>query len=152
MRSLRGLAGFAQILGVDSTSCGSRRAGAREPTPASVLAGTPTTAREIWAKMSLPNATTLSSFGTSPLGGHRVALELRPSTSSYDPSSAPAGCPIDRPRNWIRPHYGCFNGLRGLAISLVFLNHYGGSLAAITGPTCWVGVDLFFVLSGFLIT
>jgi hypothetical protein len=41
VRRLRGLAGFAQILGVDSTSCGSRRAGAREPTPAMELARVP---------------------------------------------------------------------------------------------------------------
>lgn len=53
-------------------------------------------------------------------------------------------------------HIGSLDGLRGVAICLVFLHHYyprppvnGISVAASLG---WVGVDVFFVLSGFLIT
>ncbi|HEV2646175.1 MAG TPA: acyltransferase [Acidobacteriaceae bacterium] len=56
------------------------------------------------------------------------------------------------PQNWIKPYYRSFNGLRGLAVTLVFFCHYGGSLDKFTSQVGWVGVDLFFVLSGFLIT
>src|SRR5258708_38376677 len=51
---------------------------------------------------------------------------------------------------------GQLDGLRGVAVGLVVLFHYG---SAITGSRLllpiisrgWVGVDLFFVMSGFLI-
>jgi peptidoglycan/LPS O-acetylase OafA/YrhL len=48
------------------------------------------------------------------------------------------------------------DGLRGLAIGLVLLFHYGVAFAGnrILGPIIsegWIGVDLFFVMSGFLI-
>jgi peptidoglycan/LPS O-acetylase OafA/YrhL len=57
------------------------------------------------------------------------------------------------PVNWIRPVYPAFDGLRGVAILAVFYCHYG----PIADPHLqrwftWTGVDLFFVLSGFLIT
>jgi peptidoglycan/LPS O-acetylase OafA/YrhL len=55
-------------------------------------------------------------------------------------------------RMWIRPHYDSFNGIRAIAVLMVFAHHFGGSLQVLTGGTFWVGVDLFFVLSGFLIT
>ena len=55
-------------------------------------------------------------------------------------------------------NYSELNGLRGLAILLVFLFHCMPSMHVL-GPyiwplkaSCWIGVDLFFVLSGFLIT
>ena len=44
-------------------------------------------------------------------------------------------------------HIPALDGYRGLAILLVMCYHFGGLL-----PWGWVGVDLFFVLSGFLIT
>ena len=59
-------------------------------------------------------------------------------------------------------HYRALDGLRGLAILLVFTTHIytnvaffrnssiGGVLAL--AASGWIGVDLFFVLSGFLIT
>jgi len=53
------------------------------------------------------------------------------------------------------------DGLRGLAVLMVFVFHYGGGLHS-TDPAirlagyitqgCWVGIVLFFALSGFLIT
>ncbi len=58
-----------------------------------------------------------------------------------------------------RPRVAPLDGLRGVAILLVMLYHLpmqgGGRIArdiAILGRCGWVGVDLFFVLSGFLIT
>ena len=57
----------------------------------------------------------------------------------------------------VRPFYPALDGLRAIAFLMVFLVHYGtGSLAVpYLSPIFawgWVGVDLFFVLSGFLIT
>lgn len=50
----------------------------------------------------------------------------------------------------IRQHYPALDGLRGLAILLVvFLHNFGFMNYFFFG---WLGVDLFFVLSGFLIT
>jgi peptidoglycan/LPS O-acetylase OafA/YrhL len=57
------------------------------------------------------------------------------------------------PRSWIQPHYASFNGLRGLAVLIVFFEHYCTFWNALKPQYyLWVGVDLFFVLSGFLIT
>lgn len=59
------------------------------------------------------------------------------------------------------PHNPALDGLRGLAILLVVFHHcgfkllpesLGSSLVSNVKAVGWVGVDLFFVLSGFLIT
>lgn len=56
-------------------------------------------------------------------------------------------------RSLIRPFYPALNGLRAVAILMVFVNHYGALAIGRTIPLMfWPGVDLFFVLSGFLIT
>lgn len=56
-------------------------------------------------------------------------------------------------RRWVGTYYPGLDGLRGIAILLVFLRHYGVLvLPAKVFYAGWVGVDLFFVLSGFLIT
>jgi peptidoglycan/LPS O-acetylase OafA/YrhL len=49
-----------------------------------------------------------------------------------------------RPEN--RAFYPALDGLRAVAFFMVFFQHYGEM------PWGWAGVDLFFVLSGFLIT
>lgn len=64
-------------------------------------------------------------------------------------------------RRFRNQHFPALDGVRGLAILLVFAIHYGGGrkfdnpLLRIVGEIMaggWIGVDLFFVLSGFLIT
>jgi peptidoglycan/LPS O-acetylase OafA/YrhL len=59
------------------------------------------------------------------------------------------------------PRIPVLDGLRGIAVLAVMIHHfspwspgapgYRGVLGAITG-SAWIGLDLFFVLSGFLIT
>ena len=49
-------------------------------------------------------------------------------------------------------YYPVLDGLRAVAIGLVLLHHFGGYLAEKTGDTGYYGVDLFFVISGYLIT
>jgi peptidoglycan/LPS O-acetylase OafA/YrhL len=53
-------------------------------------------------------------------------------------------------------HISELDGLRAIAVTLVLLNHFGPSasvpLVWRLQAVGWVGVDLFFVLSGFLIT
>ena len=48
-------------------------------------------------------------------------------------------------------YYIAFDGLRAVAVVMVFLQHYAAGHAFIFGWG-WTGVDIFFVLSGFLIT
>jgi peptidoglycan/LPS O-acetylase OafA/YrhL len=60
----------------------------------------------------------------------------------------------DTGRTWSKPYYMSFNGLRGFAVLLVFLHHFEQYFHSIVffQRVGWMGVDLFFVLSGFLIT
>ena len=54
-----------------------------------------------------------------------------------------------------KAYYPALDGLRALAILMVFHFHYAAPYRSIGSPIAhwgWIGVDLFFVLSGFLIT
>jgi peptidoglycan/LPS O-acetylase OafA/YrhL len=76
-------------------------------------------------------------------------------------ANEPLGEPPARLDVQLPPHLPALDGLRGVAIFLV-VAHMLGLLQAPTGPfgeavslffaTGWIGVQLFFVLSGFLIT
>jgi peptidoglycan/LPS O-acetylase OafA/YrhL len=70
---------------------------------------------------------------------------------------------VDGHARQMRRHIPALDGVRGLAVLLVISNHLGSALippyanlidygaGKVSGYT-WVGVDLFFVLSGYLIT
>ncbi len=54
-----------------------------------------------------------------------------------------------------KTHYRALDGYRAIALLLVVTHHYLGKIGADVAPVPmygWIGVDLFFVLSGFLIT
>lgn len=71
------------------------------------------------------------------------------------PKSKTSFAPID-----FRDRFPALDGVRALAVTLVFAHHYGGgshggrvlNLINKLREQGWVGVDVFFVLSGFLIT
>ena len=66
-----------------------------------------------------------------------------------------AFAPID-----FKTRFPALDGIRALAVTMVFLDHFGGGSHGghvlqyfnLFRERLWVGVDLFFVLSGFLIT
>ena len=84
-------------------------------------------------------------------------MALSPNFPAELPDEAP---PL--PRTVIRTRRDpALDGLRGLAVLMVFLFHYGGglksndSIVRLMGhitECCWIGIVLFFALSGFLIT
>jgi peptidoglycan/LPS O-acetylase OafA/YrhL len=57
---------------------------------------------------------------------------------------------VSLPQNKL--HYPALDGLRACAVLMVFVQHYFLSLAPKLWQWGWAGVDVFFVLSGFLIT
>ena len=71
------------------------------------------------------------------------------------PSASRHFAPID-----FKTRFPALDGIRALAVTLVFADHFGGGshgggilrLINVARQRGWVGVDLFFVLSGFLIT
>jgi peptidoglycan/LPS O-acetylase OafA/YrhL len=88
----------------------------------------------------------------TPLPGIPLAPPVRAASASGPPPALPD----------FRRHLPALDGLRGLAIAMVMVCHFlpyndqphslSGRLFFFVGRCGWCGVDLFFVLSGFLIT
>ena len=99
---------------------------------------------------------------TDPASGDpRVPrLPLQPMTPADSPSQTEAGSNPDPAKPHV--HYPVLDGIRGLAIALVMFQHFffhnmpgafvGDKIVFKLADRAWMGVDLFFVLSGFLIT
>jgi peptidoglycan/LPS O-acetylase OafA/YrhL len=85
-------------------------------------------------------------------------MTLSATSGSQAPATTDTETQVSKPR---ASHDPALDGLRGVAILMVFVFHYGGGLQSqkpllrVLGyitQTGWVGVILFFALSGFLIT
>ena len=92
-----------------------------------------------------------------------ILLRPREGPPEARPAAAPAAGPERRPapRSAVGGHLPALDGVRGLAILMVLLFHFVAQTtatnrfeAAVDGVLAYglLGVDLFFVLSGFLIT
>jgi peptidoglycan/LPS O-acetylase OafA/YrhL len=100
-----------------------------------------------------------SGLETASTAEPRLALVSLPETREDATPSRETKTPAPRPGE---KHIPALDGIRGIAILLVVLHHslqgWGPEQSAFERICrsalghCWVGVDLFFVLSGFLIT
>lgn len=71
-----------------------------------------------------------------------------PNVETQDPAAVAPGIPP--PENKV--FYPALDGLRAFAALVVFFHHYLRDIPGFSLPWGWSGVDIFFVLSGFLIT
>jgi peptidoglycan/LPS O-acetylase OafA/YrhL len=86
----------------------------------------------------MPDADTMSSSLT-------LSPSARDGAPCLDPS--PAGSAVSHPSP---PRIAALDGVRGLAVALVVAYHLPLTVSVVPGGT--LGVDIFFVLSGFLVT
>lgn len=82
--------------------------------------------------------------------------QIEPSTSTLSARSTIDASPVDTTSAPRAPHYPALDGLRGSALLGVLVCHYSQFFPPNTFVAGlmigWTGVDVFFVLSGFLIT
>src|SRR6478672_9315778 len=90
-----------------------------------------------------------------------VSLEAAGRIEAHPPTRTAMSVPPSQARPDARPHLPVLDGIRGCAILLVMATHLAVGVvpanrfdAIVLGSLQggWIGVDLFFVLSGFLIT
>jgi peptidoglycan/LPS O-acetylase OafA/YrhL len=98
------------------------------------------------------------------MGWHSLALSIERTVKHLSPQSrvrelhfrGELVLRVTTPEKFMRERITELDGLRAIAVSLVFLNHFAPIRSApwlgFIHRLGWVGVDIFFVLSGFLVT
>lgn len=116
----------------------------------------PATARRI----SLPEPATARRIALpEPARARQIALP-KPAAATREPKPLSAANISQPARAGVQSHYPALDGLRGIAILLVIAFHgmlmspanLLDQVVASAASMGWIGVDLFFVISGFLIT